>query len=92
MNCLKSHVTAVKLTTSLNIFPVRPVCEELVVVHGEQVALQPVGVAEGLRAERAEEQPRAGRPQRGDGRLAQLLGGPSTYDIHSDAKIGPKIC
>ena len=44
-------------------------------VHGEQVALQPVGVAEGLRAERAEEQPRsAGRPQRGDGRLAQLLG------------------
>ena len=43
-------------------------------VHGEQVALQPVGVAEGLRAERAEEQPRARRPQRGHGGLAQLLG------------------
>ena len=43
-------------------------------VHREEVDLEAVGVSEGLRAERAEEQPRAGRPQRGHCGLAKLLG------------------
>ena len=72
------------LTTLLNGLPVRSVREQLLVVDGEEVALEAVGVAEGLRAQRAEEQPRAdGRPQRGHGRLAKLLSGAVRYDVRS---------
>ena len=78
-----SHDFVVNLTTSLNGLPVRSVREQLLVVDGEEVALEAVGVAEGLRAQRAEEQPRAdGRPQRGHGGLAKLLSDAVRYDVH----------